>query len=389
MIQRFAIDELQSHLSYFPAVGIIGPRQVGKTTLAKSIAKDLSIDSIYIDLESPEDEAKLFDPVLFFRQHMNHCVILDEVQRRPDLFPILRSVIDQHRIPGRFILLGSASPELIRNSSESLAGRIAYLELTPLNLIETGMDFENQQKLWLKGGFPGSLLALNNKLSNVWRSNFIRSYVERDLPMLGLSADKSLTLRLWQMLAHGHANIINHSALSRSLGLSSVTLKKYTDFMEGAFLLRTLQPIHTNVKKRLVKSPKIYVRDSGVLHQLLSIHDHESLLSYPALGASWEGFVVDQIISVLGDAYDYTYYRTHQGTECDLVLLQGGKPEMCFEIKYTSTPTPTKGMLQAFEDLNAPHNFIITPMSDTYMVTENIKVSSLIDLMKELVSHKS
>ncbi|MEX2596598.1 MAG: ATP-binding protein [Salibacteraceae bacterium] len=386
MIHRFAIQELQSHMSYFPAVGIIGPRQVGKTTLAKTIAKELDKKAMYIDLENPADEAQLFDPVLFFQQNEERCVILDEVQRRPDLFPVLRSMIDRNRVPGQFILLGSASPDLIRNSSESLAGRIAYLELSPFNLIETGMDFENQQDLWLKGGFPGSYLAPSNKLSLTWRSNFIRSYVERDLPMLGLNADKSVTLRLWKMLAHSHANVINHSALSRSLGLTSVTLKKYTDFMEGALLLRSLPPYHTNIKKRLVKSPKIYVRDSGILHQLLAIQDLQSLMSHPSLGASWEGFVVDQIISVLGDEYDYTFYRTHQGSECDLVILKGGKPHLCIEIKYTSAPVPTRGMLQAFEDLGAKKNYIITPMSESYRITENIEVRSLKGFLDEVIS---
>ena len=377
MIVRLADIELESKLSYFPAVGIIGARQVGKTTLAQSKLAYLKRDSVYIDLENPEDEAKLFDPVLFFRQNQDKCVILDEVQRRPDLFSVMRSMIDQHRETGRFILLGSASPELIRDTSESLAGRISYLELDPLNLIEVGNTFENMQQLWLRGGFPRSYLAPKDKLSQDWRASFIRSYVERDLPLLGLDADRAVIMKLWRMIAHTHGNVVNFSSLGRALGLTSNTINKYVHFMRGAFLLRLLEPYHTNVKKRLVKSPKVYVKDSGIVHKLLSIGSMTDLNATPALGASWEGFVIDQIAAVAGDKFDYAFYRTHEGTECDLVLLKGGRPHFAIEIKYTSSPTPTKGMLQAFEDLQAANNFIITPASEDFLLRKDIRACSL------------
>lgn len=377
MYSRIVEDELISQLSYFPAVGIIGPRQVGKTTLAKAITEKLNLETLYIDLENPEDESKLFDPVLFFRENENRCVMLDEVQRRPDLFPVMRSMIDQNRRAGRFVMLGSASPELIRDTSESLAGRIAYLELNPLNLLEIEDSIENQKKLWLRGGFPNSLLAPNDKLSKTWRTNFIRSYIERDLPMLGLDADKALIMRLWRMLAHAQGGVVNYSALSRSLGITSNTVKKYISFLEGAFLLRSLQPYHANVKKRLVKSPKVFVRDSGILLHLLSVYKYDDLTNNPILGAAWEGFVMDQIIAVCADEFDYAFYRTHEGTECDLVLLEGDKPKICVEIKFTASPKPSKGMLQAFEDLKADFNYIITPYSNQYKVHETIEVIGL------------
>jgi uncharacterized protein len=374
MYSRIVENELISQLSYFPAVGIIGPRQVGKTTLAKAITEKLNLETLYIDLENPEDESKLFDPVLFFRENENRCVILDEVQRRPDLFPVMRSMIDQNRRAGRFVMLGSASPELIRDTSESLAGRIAYLELNPLNLLEIEESIENQKKLWLRGGFPNSLLAPNDKLSKTWRTNFIRSYIERDLPMLGLDADKALIMRLWRMLAHAQGGVVNYSALSRSLGVTSNTVKKYISFLEGAFLLRSLQPYHANVKKRLVKSPKVFVRDSGILLHLLSVYKYDDLTNNPILGAAWEGFVMDQIIAICADEFDYAFYRTHEGTECDLVLLEGDKPKICVEIKFTASPKPSKGMLQAFKDLQAEYNYIITPYSNQYKVHETIEV---------------
>lgn len=377
MYSRIVENELISQLSYFPAVGIIGPRQVGKTTLAKAITEKLNLETLYIDLENPEDESKLFDPVLFFRENENRCVILDEVQRRQDLFPVMRSMIDQNRTPGRFVLLGSASPELIRDTSESLAGRIAYLELNPFNLLEIEDAIDNQKKLWMRGGFPNAFLAPNDKLSKTWRTNFIRSYIERDLPMLGLDADKALIMRLWRMLAHAQGGVVNYSSLSRSLGVTSNTVKKYISFLEGAFLLRSLQPYHANVKKRLVKSPKVFVRDSGILLHLLSVYKYDDLTNHPILGAAWEGFVMDQIMAVCADEYDYAFYRTHEGTECDLVLLEGDKPKICVEIKFTSSPKPSKGMLQAFEDLGAKQNYIVTPYSDQYKLSETIEVIGL------------
>lgn len=373
-------------MGYFPTVGIIGPRQVGKTTLAKAALKDTKQASVYLDLENPEDEAKLFDPLLFFRDNSQKCIILDEIQRKPELFPILRSIIDEDRRPGRFILLGSASPGLIRDSSESLAGRIAYLELSPFHLIETGTSMESMNQLWLRGGFPQSFLAPQDRYSRDWRGNFIRTYIERDLPLLGLNADRNLIMRLWRMLAHMHGNVINFSALSRSLGITSNTVKKYVYFMENAFLVRLIEPYHANVKKRLVKSPKVFVRDSGIAHQLWSTFTLNDLLSNPYLGASWEGFVIDQIFAIAGRHFDLAFYRTHEGAECDLVLMKADKPVVGIEIKYTSSPKPTKGMLQSFQDLKTNENFIITPMSDDFALTETLRACSLSTFLEKYLS---
>ena len=382
MIKRETENEINALIGYFPAIGIIGPRQVGKTTLAKKI-KLKDKESIYLDLELPDDLAKLNEPSLFFNANSDQCIILDEVQRKPDLFPILRAVIDQKRVPGRFLLLGSASPELIRDSSESLAGRIAYKELTPLNLMEVTGESDYQTH-WLKGGFPNAFLAPNSQLRKAWFQNFIQTYIERDIPQLGLKVSPVILHRFVQMLCHFHGNVWNANNFSKSLELTGATIKKYLYFLSEAFLVNILPPYSPNIKKRIVKSPKIYIRDSGLLHHLLHIYEPNDLYGHIVLGHSWEGYVIEQIKQLFADSYEFCFYRTHKGAECDLLLLKAGKPEIAIEIKYTSTPKLTKGFLNSIEDLNTKNNFIITPDTDSFLIRENVEVCSLTSFLKKL-----
>ena len=384
MILRNITKSIKETLDYFPVAGIIGPRQVGKTTLAKYLIKQLNKETLYLDIENPKDQAKLTDPVLFFERNKDKCVVLDEIQRMPELFPILRSMVDINKVPARFIILGSASPELIRDFSESLAGRIAYEELAPFNITET-VGQKDIFHHWISGGFPDAFLAPSDKIRNKWLSNFIQTYIERDLPILGLDIKHNILRRFWTMLAHIHGNIINMNNLGKSLEISSTTIKKYLVFLENAFLIRQLYPYAANVKKRLVKSPKIYLRDSGILHSLLDIPDFDSLESNPMLGASWEGFVIEQIAQKINTTTQSYFYRTHEGAECDLVLTRGGKILVAIEIKYTSSPKITKGMKNAFDDVGAKNNYIITPNTDNYLIAENIRVCNLNTFMKEYI----
>lgn len=381
MIKRNIDKFLVKLLKNFPAVGIIGPRQVGKTTLTKLLKNSIPKESIYIDLENPKDRAKLNDPVLFFESMIDKCVILDEIQRFPELFPILRSMIDAKREPSRFILLGSASPDIIRDSSESLAGRIAYCELSPFNITELNNNsFKNH---WFRGGFPDAFQAIDEEIVYEWHYNFVKTYIERDLPLLGLNVDSKILEKLWTMISHLHGNILNYSNLGKSLSLSSTTIKKYLNFLENVFLIRQLQPFSPNIKKRIVKSPKVYIRDSGILHYLLNINSFNELEFHPIVGSSWEGYVIEQILQLSNYRLQGYYYRTHEGTECDLVLLKGNIPHVSIEIKYTSSPKTSKGMLQAFEDLKTTQNFIITPTTDDYLITKNIRVCNLFDFLSK------
>lgn len=380
MIQRIAENKLLETLSFFPVVGIVGPRQVGKTTLAKKLQTIIDKESLYIDLENPRDLARLSDPVLFFETHADKCILIDEIQLMPELFSIIRPMVDMNRIPGRFILLGSASPIIIRNSSESLAGRIAYFELSGLNLTEVRKT--NQNKLWIRGGFPDAFLAPNSDLWKQWHENFLKTYIERDLPMLGLNIGAKLLRNLWTMIAHSHGSVINYSNISKSLEMSSTSIKKYIDFFENAFLFRQLQPYHTNIKKRVVKSPKVFIRDSGILHSLLNINSDLDLEGHPIKGNSWEGFVIEQILQHAGSSYQAFFYRTHQGAELDLILTKSLRPVFAIEIKYSSSPNLTKGNLISFEDIQAEHNFIITPDSEDYQISRTTRVCSLPDFLR-------
>jgi len=377
MIARRAAAELNRLLAWFPAVCIVGARQVGKTTLAKSLTQDKGPhQAIYLDLEAERDRRKLKDPYLFLSRYENQCVILDEIQRMPGLFELLRGMIDENRRPGRFLLLGSVAPTLLRQSAESLAGRIAYYELPPFNLMEIGGDYM-QDTHWLRGGFPDSLLAESDEASTAWRQNFIRTYIERELGMLGLGAEPNRIRRFWQMLATLNGSIWKGESIASSLGVSGVTVHKYLDFLENAFLLTVLQPWHGKIEKRLVKAPKVYIRDSGLLHALLRLDFFDDLLAHPGLGMSWEGYVVEQIREVVGDKLDLYYYRTHNGAECDLVLARSGNPVAAVEIKFSSAPDVSKGFHISISDLETPHNFVVIPKGTDYPMKENIEVVSL------------
>lgn len=372
LVENFILEDIR----HFPVVGIIGPRQVGKTTLAKSIMAKLGGDSVYLDLELQENISKLENPEIYFDEHIHDCVILDEIQTMPELFPILRGMIDKHRVPGRFILLGSASPVLIKKSSDSLAGRISYTRLSPLNVLEL-RGIWNLKKHWFYGGFPESYLAEKDSFSIKWVRNFIQTYTDRDLPLLGLPSRPAMTRRFLTMLANYQGGIWNASNFSRAMGLSYPTINRYLDLLEEAFLVTRLQPFSFNIKKRLVKSPKIYIRDSGILHSLTSISDFEQLQGNVLIGNSWEGYVIEQIKQIISTDTDLYFYRTHNGAECDLVLVQGLTPISAIEIKYTSAPRLPKGLNIAIEDLGTKENYIITPYSETYSKTDTVKVCSL------------
>lgn len=371
-------SKLEKYLLFFPITGLIGPRQVGKTTLVKSLSRSFD-QPLYLDLESSRDRAKLSDPRLFLKEYTNRLVILDEIQFVPHLFSELRGIIDEDRRPGRFLILGSASPQLMQQSAESLAGRIGYLELTPFRLTE--INSQEQQKLWLRGGFPDSFMAPNEELSFDWRKNFIRTYIERDLPGMGLQVEAIVLEKFWRMLASFHGNVWNSENFSRSLGLTGKTVNRYLDFMQQAFIVNRLLPYSTNVKKRLVKSPKIYIRDSGLLHALQDIVSVEALTGNILLGGSWEGHVIEQVQRKCGDQFQYFFYRTHQGTECDLVLVRSGKVEAAIEIKYSSAPSLNKGLRLAMEDLQAKKGWIIIPEGDRFPLSANVTVVSLRDFL--------
>ena len=386
MITRKQTKNIINLLDYFPVVGIIGPRQVGKTTLSKQIAGEIQKECVFLDLDNPRDIAKLQDPVLYFEDNIDKCVVLDEIQNLPQLFSVLRSMIDKNRVPGRYIILGSASPELIRNSSESLAGRIAYVELTTFNLTEVyELSDKSTDRLWLQGGFPNAFLFDDLEMVTQWHYNYIKSYVERDLPNLGLKVDKSVLIKLLQMISHIHGDIINYNNLSKSLGISSNTIKKYINFFEGSFLIRQLAPFYLNIKKRLIKSPKIYIRDNGILHYLQNIIEKKDLFGNPLIGNSWEGFVIEQITQQLPAGYQTYFYRTNDGAECDLVITKSQKVIMAIEIKFTSSPKLTRGMTIAFDDLNTEQNFIITPNSDNYQIKKNIRVCNIFDFLDKYI----
>jgi predicted AAA+ superfamily ATPase len=300
----------------------------------------------------------------------------------PELFSVLRPMIDMKREPGRFIILGSASPILLRQSSQSLAGRIAYIELSGFNLLELDSGAENE--LWFKGGFPDAFLSKNNDIWQQWLDNFIRTYINTDLPILGLDIDRNAIRNLWTMLSHVNAQVINYSNISRSLSVSSTTIKKYIDFLENAFLIRQLQPFYPNIKKRIVKAPKVYLRDTGILHNLLNIQSVDELEGNPLKGNSWEGYVIEQILQIAGSSYESYFYRTHQGAECDLVLAKSSNPTYSVEIKLSAAPSLTKGNKIAFSDVGALNNFVIVPESEEYQLSENITVCGLNGFLKKI-----
>ena len=376
MITRRILEDIKESLGFFPVVALIGPRQVGKTTLAKQLISTQEKTSLYLDLERQSDLFKLNDAELFLSQHSEKLIVIDEVQNKMELYPLIRALVDQTNRPGQFLLLGSASPELIRNSSESLAGRIAYHQLHPVDLKEVPEDI-SQNDLWIKGGFPKVLLAKNKDFADRWMENFVSTYLNRDLLQLGLSASPKTIRNLWTMMAHMNGHLINATALGNSLGLTTPTIKRYVDFLEEAFLLKSLHPFTWNIKKRLVKTSKVYITDTGVLHHLVGVKDFNDLSGNPILGSSWEAFVINQILALKNNHLDLYFYRTHQGTEMDLVFTRGFNVIATAEIKYSNSPQLTKGNFQAIEDLNSPLNFVITPSSDDYLIKERLRVCSL------------
>ncbi len=382
MITRISEKKIEDLLQGFPCVAIIGPRQVGKTTLAKQIQKSY-VEPIYLDLELQRDLIKLDDPETYLKQFEDQLIIIDEVQRKKELFPVLRALIDQKRTPGRFLLLGSAAPDLLRNSSESLAGRIAYHELTPFLIPEVFPD-HNPMDLWMHGGFPDPFLHQKYWLD--WMNNFVKTYFERDLPNLGFPADSMTGERLWTMLAHHHGNLINYAEIGKSLEFSIHTIKKYIGFLKHAFLIRLIQPFHSNLKKRLVKSPKVYISDSGILHFLLGIDSIEQLFGHPKMGASWEGFVIEQIIPRLPQNRKLYFYRTHDGAELDLVITKGGKPVAGIEIKFGSGVSVSRGNTEAVQFLNTKQNFLIINDDEDYLLSNGFRVCGLTIFLEKYLS---
>ena len=385
MHTRELAQKIIQRLKQNPAVAILGPRQVGKTTLALDIADQQA--SIYLDLENPEEFQKLQDPVHYLNLHSDKLIILDEVQRYPDLFMPLRGVIDARRREGhgngKFLILGSASNALLQQSSESLAGRIHYAELTGFNPFEIekpqGRPLQN---LWVRGGFPDSYGAADDLASYEWRQNFIRTYLERDIPQLGPRIPATTLMRFWTMLAHVQGELFNASKLASALGVESVTIGRYLDLMVDLLLVRRLRPWHGNVKKRLVKSPRTYVRDSGILHTLLQIADYERLLGHPILGKSWEGFVIENILATLPSGVHCYFYRTAAGAEIDLLLEFGLHDYWAVEIKASRTPVIKKGFHMACKDLQIKRKFVVYTGEDCFPSSNQTTVLSLVEFIK-------
>ena len=382
MIPRLQEKKIFQSLKSYPAVALLGARQVGKTTLAKSIAKRFDRKAIYLDLENPADLVKLQDPLFFLREHQDHLVLLDEIQRKPELFPVLRSLIDEKRNSGRFLLLGSASPLLLKQSSESLAGRIRYHELDPLNLFEVGAEAKEVDRLWLRGGFPDSYSQKNTPQSFDWMDSFIRTFLERDLNQLGFRIPSQTMRRFWIMLAHHQACLLNSSSLAQSLEVTDKTIKHWTDVLVDTFMIRRLMAWSGNQSKRLVKSPKIYIRDSGLLHSLLKIETKESLLSHPVLGASWEGFVIEQIAQGAPERSELFFYRTSTGEEIDLIVQLPNQKKWVFEIKRSSIPTLSRGFYNALEDISPDKAFVIHAGKDHYRINSSIEALPISQLDK-------
>ncbi len=376
MFARNIEESIRKLITTFPSVALLGPRQVGKTTLAKTIMSKVK-NTVYLDLEDRDDFNALQNPKLFFENYRNTLVVIDEVQRMPELFPTLRAEIDAHRKAGRFLLLGSASPDLLKKSSETLAGRIVFKELSPLLLSEVYPDIV-YEKHWLRGGYPEALKQKNIALWNTWHASFLRTYVEKDLPALGLASPSLMITRLFQMLAYNQGQLLNKSEYAMALGVSVPTVSNILDYLSYAYLIRFLPPYATNVKKRIVKSPKVYIRDSGMLHHLLGISQTKDLLANPKAGFSWEGYVIEQIVNHYEDDKNFYHYRTQGGTEADLVIARYNKPLHIVEIKMGSEPRVSKSLLNSMVDLGVKQASIIIPgTSISFPAEKGVTVCSL------------
>lgn len=371
-IHRDLESTILKRLRSNPAVALLGARQVGKSTLAENILSHYP-ESIYLDLERPSDLNKLTDPEAFFASFDHALICLDEIQRMPEIFPLLRSVIDSNKRNAQFLILGSASRDLIKQSSESLAGRLSYVEITPFTQAE--VPAVNSQRHWIRGGYPRSLLAEEDETSFQWREDYIRTFLERDIPQLGFQIPANTMGRLWQMLAHSHGQALNSSKLAGSMGVSSHTIRKYIDLLQQTFMLRVLPPYASNTKKRLVKSPKVYIRDSGILHALLGIEDLQALYGHPIYGASYEGYVIENIIVQL-HRWQASYYRTSNGAEMDLVLEKGIRT-IAVEIKASMSPVVSKGFWRSIETIQPDESYIIAPVKSGYPLADGISVMPL------------
>lgn len=386
MIGRRIAPEVASRLEHMPAIALIGPRQVGKTTLAVEIAE--SRPAIYLDLESADDVARLDPPQLYLTDHADELVVLDEIHRLPGLFGTLRGVVDAGRREGkgtgRFLLLGSAGLDLLAQSGETLAGRISFVELTPFDLTEVGG--KRLDELWVRGGFPNSFLADDDELSLSWRVDFIRTYLERDVLQFGQRIPAETLRRLWTMLAHNQGGMLNVSQLARNLEVSSPTVSHYIDLLVDLLLVRRLPPRILNVGKRLVRSPKVYVRDSGLVHALLGLVDKEALLGHPVVGASWEGMAIENLLSVLGDRALPSFYRTSGGAEVDLVLDWPDGRTWAIEVKRSSAPRIERGLRSALDDLQPERSFVVYAGEERFRLAERVEAISLAELCAELAA---
>ena len=382
MIYRLAEVRISDLLTRFPAVAVLGPRQVGKTTLARRLVEELGAAAVYLDLELPSHRAKLSDPELYFSSQEDRLVVLDEIQRVPGLFEVLRGVIDERRRQGRrhrqFLLLGSASIDLLQQSSETLAGRIAYSELTPLLAEEVATKKRgDRDRLWLRGGFPDSFLAADEAASVEWREEFIGTYLERDIPLLGPRIPAETLRRFWTMLAHEQGTLLNAASVAGAIGVSGQTVGRYLDLMVDLLLVRRLQPWSKNAGKRLVRSPKVYVRDSGLVHALLGLRDLDAVLGHPVTGGSWEGFVIENLLAAAPSGTSACFYRTAVGAEIDLVLDLPPKERWAIEIKRSSAPVLSKGFYLGCGDIKATRRMVVHAGEDTFGLGDGVEAVSL------------
>ena len=385
MVKRAIKEQLKDNYNIFPVTAILGPRQCGKTTFVKNYAENNINNFIYLDIEKPTDYSKLQNAQFYFEQNKDNCIIIDEIQRKPELFPQIRSFVDANK-KSKFIILGSASPELLKQSSETLAGRIGYIELAPFSKREISKQYKLKKHHFI-GGFPLAYLSDNNNTAKIWLDNFIKTYIERDLPMLGLKANPIIIRRLWQMLAWQTGNLINYNALAKSLKVSNKTVANYIDFLENSYIVYRLQPFFYNIKKRIVKTPKIFIADTGLLHRLLQITDYEQLLGNPIVGNSWENYIINQIKIQKTDDIELFFYRTHAGAELDLLLVKGLKPIAAIEIKFSEKPKITKGFISSIETLKTKNNYIVVPtQNEDYKIKENITICGFDVFLKKYLN---
>lgn len=388
LLKRNREPDILNDLDNFSVVAILGPRQCGKSTLAKMLRNKIK-DFLYLDLESPSDLRKLNDPELFFETNQQKTICLDEIQLRPELFPALRSIVDRTGRKGQVLMLGSASRSLIRQGSESLAGRISFIELTPFVVSEiAGLPDYAESRFWFRGGYPDSYFATDDSTSGRWRGNFLRTFIERDLPQLGVRVTARNLVRLLTMCAHSQGQLLNSLKLAASLGVSNHTVRDYIDLFEQTYIARTLLPYESNLKKRIVKSPKVYIRDSGLLHSLLEIPDFNGLMGHPVFGSSWEGFCLENILGEM-EGWRGFFYRTSSGSEIDLILEKGRK-RIALEFKSSKSPVAARGFWNALEDLSIKEAWIIAPVDGSYPVRKGVSVAGLshfVQYMKSLGQH--